>query len=77
MIANPEAPASESTMGQTIPESGQGEDIAAMIEILQRLAVGFKIVIDENTWLRRRAILSHQVKFEPQVSECAKGFEKD
>src|ERR1700749_4725706 len=47
-----------------------------MVEILERLAVGFEIVIDKNIWFRRQASLRHQVKFEPQVSERAKGFEK-
>jgi len=61
---------------QKIPEGGQGEDIAGMVEILQGLAIGFKIVIDKNTWLRRQAIFSHQVKLELQVSERAKGLQE-
>src|SRR5262245_21272384 len=47
-----------------------------MVEILQRLAVGFKIVIDENIWFRRQAALGHQVKLEPQISKRAKGLEE-
>src|SRR5215813_999787 len=47
-----------------------------MVEILQRLAVGFEIVVDEYARLRRQAIFSHQVKFKPQLSERAKGLEE-
>jgi hypothetical protein len=32
--------------------------------------------MSENTWLRRQAILSQEVKFETQVSERAKGLEE-
>jgi hypothetical protein len=38
-----------------------------MVEILERLGVGFKIVVDKNIWFRRQASFRHQVKFEPQV----------
>src|SRR5215831_5166404 len=47
-----------------------------MVEIRQRLAVGFEIVVDKYVRLRRQTIFSHQVKFEPQVSECTKGLEE-
>src|SRR3981189_2960402 len=47
-----------------------------MVEILQRLTVGFEIVVDEHARLRREAIFSHQMKFELEVSERAKGLEE-
>jgi hypothetical protein len=47
-----------------------------MVKVLEGLAVGLTIVVDENTWFRWQAFLSHQVKFEPQVSERAKGLEE-
>jgi hypothetical protein len=51
----------------------QGEDFADIVKVLEGLA-GLPIVVDENTWFRWQALLRHQVKAEPQVSERAKGL---
>jgi hypothetical protein len=47
-----------------------------MVKILQRLTVGLKVVVDEDSRFRDEAILRHQMKLDPQVSERTKSLEK-
>ena len=50
---------------------------ASVVKVLQWLAVGFHVVVDEHTRLWRQAVLGHQMKLDVEVAQGAKSLEEN